>query len=436
MQRELVPITLPWKRPRKGLVVAEVGVTFQVERTNRGWQVSVKSGKRTTILARELTRQRDGQCRAEAHAATMPEVLAALANQVAEVGSSEPAGRRNGASSTTPGDPESDARPESTPVAPASPPSAPAADPLDYSRVDDGCICGRASSGTWAADPRGHIALPTDTPPEEAEQIRRFAADYFDRQAHREASANLPVTTDAAATGPAANGGKNDAPRWSKPQPTPSNPKAASKKGATKKAAAKKNTAKKAASKSAKSKPAQTKIAALPKPTAAERLAKARAAKAAKAQQPTAMPKVKGKRGSRASRDDAAADAPAAVPTSTRSTPRAAKGQNGPRASRDDATADAPTAPDGAPQLQWFQVEGRPRANTPFGSFAIEPEGDRQALYFYDLNGMSTFVADRGDLRQIAGDRAARGGVRPSTAQRSPELEAQMRSLFFAEDVR
>jgi hypothetical protein len=101
-----------------------------------------------------------------------------------------------------------------------------------------------------------------------------------------------------------------------------------------------------------------------------------------------------------------------------------------------DAAGPAPAA--GATPLKWHDVDGQPRANTPFGAFSIEPEGDHQALYFYDLNGQSFFLGNRGDLRKIADERAARGGVMPSVSRRSGELDAQLRGMIInvGEDMR
>jgi hypothetical protein len=452
MGRELVPITLPWKRPRKGLMVAELGATFQVERTERGWQVSVRSGKRIVLLAKDLTRQRDGQCRAEAHAATMPEVIAALENQAVESASSETKGRHDGASSAASGDPTGDARPEPTQVAPASPIDAQDSESIDYARVDDGCICGRATSGTWAADPKGHVARPHDTPPEEADRIRRFAATYFERQSQRASPPAKPAPRSsappAASTTKASKAAKKPV-RASRPsreetaKPKPTKPSRASKPAAGQPGAQKagrKVLAKKIAKgRSASASPPQQPSGKSVQPTAvatgstpAQRLAKARQAKAAKAKSkaPAPEPKPPEPKAKPTARQESAAPPETPRPHEPKAKRAARKG----RGAQADAPASSTTGC--AMDLQWFQVEGRPRANTPFGSFAIEPEGDRQALYFYDLNGMSTFITDRGDLRQIAAERAARGGVTPTMTQRSPELDAQMRNLFFSEDMR
>src|SRR5688572_17482401 len=89
MPQEIVPLPLPWKRPYKGLMIAELGATFRVERMDDGWRCTVQRGKeRMVVLAKGLTRQRDGQCRAEAYAATLSEVRAA--HDAAVVGTEGP----------------------------------------------------------------------------------------------------------------------------------------------------------------------------------------------------------------------------------------------------------------------------------------------------------------------------------------------------------
>ncbi len=72
------PVTLPWKRPKKGVSAAKLGASFRVEQREDGWHSTVKVGRRTEILSTGLQRLRDAQVQAEAHAATMPEVAAAL----------------------------------------------------------------------------------------------------------------------------------------------------------------------------------------------------------------------------------------------------------------------------------------------------------------------------------------------------------------------
>jgi hypothetical protein len=79
MATGIEPITLPWKRPEKGVSAAELGASFRVEQREDGWHCTVRVGRRAEVLATGMRRLRDAQCRAEAHAATLPEVAAALA---------------------------------------------------------------------------------------------------------------------------------------------------------------------------------------------------------------------------------------------------------------------------------------------------------------------------------------------------------------------
>lgn len=81
--------------------------------------------------------------------------------------------------------------------------------------------------------------------------------------------------------------------------------------------------------------------------------------------------------------------------------------------------------------LRWetldVSADGQPvaqeRATFAHGTFMIEPEGARHALYYFDLGAMPRFV-ERGDpeqLRQIAEERAARGEPAPAPLSRAED---------------
>ena len=82
--RAIEPVLLPWKRPKKGVSVAVLGARFRVEQLEDGWHCTVKVGRQVEVLATGLPRLRDAQFRAEAHAATLPAVMAALNRQDTE----------------------------------------------------------------------------------------------------------------------------------------------------------------------------------------------------------------------------------------------------------------------------------------------------------------------------------------------------------------
>ncbi len=177
--RGVEPITLPWKRPEKGVSAAELGASFRVEQREDGWHCTVRVGRRAEVLATGLRRLRDAQCRAEAHAATMPEVLAAKAK--AESEAAKPAAKER----KDPVRPASQAQ-ASEPVPAAEKPSRVpvrrrAVAPT-FEEVSDGCICGKIDTGTWIADPAGKVSVPAGTDPALAQEICRVAAKHYRAQ--------------------------------------------------------------------------------------------------------------------------------------------------------------------------------------------------------------------------------------------------------------
>lgn len=478
MTSEVVPIPLPWKRPYKGLMVAELGqATFRVERKEDGWTCGVQvEKKRMQVLARGLARQRDGQCRAEAFAATMPMEIKAKQSPTAEPGgpptSGEPGSVARPAMGPRPGEensglaPPDPSAPDSSPTASSQVADGPAS-AVAFERVDDGCICGRMKGGTWVADPKGCVTLPRGASREDAEQIRSFAADYFARTASA-AAATTPAGGDRLAKARAVRAAKAAAKHGAElPTNTRTGPSGAAKgrldvntakKGAAKKGTAKKGTASKSTAKTGAGEPAKSsaKKDAPSKPSKGT-AKKTGAGKGKDAPSKSGAKKAEANKGAAkkaggpgATNKGAANKADGSkgsdVHKGAANKASASKGPDAPSkgpakkasASKASASEQDPPPASGASPLQWHDVEGNPRANTPFGAFAIEPEADRHALYFYDLNGQSHFLGNRGDLRKLAEERAARGGVMPNMSRRSSELDAQLRGMIVnvGEDMR
>ncbi len=199
--RGIEPITLPWKRPEKGVSAAELGASFRVEQREDGWHCTVRVGRRAEVLATGLRRLRDAQCRAEAHAATLPEVAAAKAKAEAEAAKPAAKGGRKGRAAGGPGGPRcgrpSPSRAPRREVAPVQPPvraerrmRAPR-----FEQVSDGCICGKIEGGTWIADPAGKVSVPgrhgpgggAGDLPRRREALCGAAAEGGAVRAHREA---------------------------------------------------------------------------------------------------------------------------------------------------------------------------------------------------------------------------------------------------------
>jgi hypothetical protein len=150
----------------------------------------VKVGRRAEVLATGLRRLRDAQCRAEAHAATLPEVAAALEKQAAEESTSAPRTKKE--------------RPPKTQAPPTEPSVGEVADgdlpPLTYERVSDGCICGKIESGTWVAGPSGTVSVPSGTDPAVAQQICRVAANHYTALQAKPSPASQTKSTAKAST--------------------------------------------------------------------------------------------------------------------------------------------------------------------------------------------------------------------------------------------
>lgn len=459
MTSEVVPVPLPWKRPYKGLMVAELGLaSFRVERKEDGWTCGVQVDKeRMQVLARGLVRQRDGQCRAEAYAASLPEEIKARQSPTAQP--EGPSRSGDAGSVKTPAKHPRSGEETSGPV-PMVPTAPVSSDPgpavvmpaVAFERVDDGCICGRVKNGTWVADPKGCVTLPRGASAGDAEQIRKFAADYFARPVATPASAVTTTPAAAPQVKPAGDDrlAKARAVRAAKAAAKQAGHRASARdQGAAKKSdeskpkhGAARGAVKKAPARSSVKKGATNKRAAKSGKTGAAAAKKTNASKGPTKTGDASKKPVKKDVASKGPTTNSDANkGPAKSESKGAGVAKKAVANKGPEVpSKGPAKKDAagPAHAAGATQLKWHDVDGQPRANTPFGAFSIEPEGDHQALYFYDLNGQSFFLGNRGDLRKIADERAARGGVMPSVSRRSGELDAQLRGMIInvGEDMR
>ena len=445
--RAIEPVTLPWKRPEKGVSVAEMGASFRVELREDGWHCTVNVGRRAEVLAAGLRRLRDAQCRAEAHAATLPEVAAAREKLAAEESSPAADTKQRPAKATKATDPR--------PVPPATTPGAEAPS-LAFEQVSDGCICGKIDGGTWVADPGGGVSVPTGTDPAVAQEICRVAAAHYTA---RRAATTPAKTTARASTKPASKRGgrkaKPDAaepPRAAKPDPAEKPAPARRAERARKPAQAKKATPKKKKAKPTKE-PAAPMPASTSKPSKAPRTEKGKAT-SKKAAAKTTTPKAPA-RGRKAS---TTAERPAATPTPSgkAAAKPAARGRKAGKArATKEKQAAAPTPPAKEEKVSkkpaknskppndascgcvtWTAVDGKIRGAAKNGTFVVEPEGKRHALYFYDADGQSRHLesGDAGKLRKIADEMAARGQPAPRAAVSGVDDAALMRA-FLGDDA-
>jgi hypothetical protein len=424
------PVTLPWKRPGKGVSAAELGASFRVEQREDGWHCTVKVGRRVEVLATGMRRLRDAQCKAEAHAATLPEVAAAIEKQAEEESRSAPRAKQE-AQATPAKTPRVDE--PATATTDAAPPS------LTFEEVSDGCICGKIEGRTWLADPDGGVSVPLDTDPAVAQEICRVATNYYTTRHARASGTPRAKSTARASTKAAAKRGSRKAkPEPPAPPPPPAAPKQSAKKGAAAKATSK------AASKSKPTAAASVgkgKGKAASKKTATKTAAKAATKTTAKA----ATPREPAARGRKSGEEKAAA-------------PRepAARGRKGGKASAtEEKQAEAPTPPAKEKKVSkkpgensktakdascgcvtWAAVDGKIRGAAKHGTFVVEPEGKRHALYFYDADGQSRHLesGEPGKLRTVAEEMAARGQPVLRAAASGVDDAALMRA-FLGDDA-
>ena len=86
--------------------------------------------------------------------------------------------------------------------------------------------------------------------------------------------------------------------------------------------------------------------------------------------------------------------------------------------------------------VTWTTLEGKIRGAARHGTFVVEPEGKRYALYFYDPDGQSRHL-DSGEptrLRKVAEEMAARGQPAARSAAAGVDDAALMRA-FLGDDA-
>ena len=430
MATGIEPITLPWKRPEKGVSAAELGASFRIEQREDGWHCTVRVGRRSEVLVTGMRRLRDAQCRAEAHAATLPEVAAA----VAEAAKAAAKG----------GGPVRAAAPAARSAAePRTVPTRRRTAPPTFEQVSDGCICGKIDGGTWVADPAGKVSVPAGTDPVLAQEICRVAAKHYANVAAKPAAT---VETQTAARTTARPAAKRAAKPAAAPKPATEPTVQRVAKRAAKPAGrrAAKHAAKTAAKAAAKT---ATKTADKPAAKAADKTAAKPAAKSgrAKAANKRAAKKAGVRRGLRFTpqpfsgtyappgaspealkllREQAEAEATAAKPAATgKGRPRTGKAATAapPKAKEEPMGKTAgkkASKSDACGCLTWAEVEGKARGEAKHGAFVIEPEGKKHALYFYDPDGQSRHLqsGEASKLRKVAEEMAARGQPAPRAA--------------------
>ena len=434
--RAIEPITLPWKRPERGVSVAEMGASFRVEQRDDGWHCTVKIGRQAEVLATGLRRLRDAQCRAEAHAATLPEVAAAREKLAAE--ESKPASRTKQRTANTQTSPATD------PAGPATTPGAKTPS-LAFEQVSDGCICGKIDGGTWVADPGGAVSVPTGTDPVVAQEICRVATAHF--TARRSATSTKPAGK---------RGGRKGKSAAAKPVAAPAKPSPAPKPAPGKKA----TPQKKEKSKPAKE-PAAPTSASASKQAKSPRTGKRKAASKKAAAKSTTPAASAGRKASATKEKQAATPTPPAKAAAKVKEPaprgrKASKaGKRGKASAPEEKQAAAPTPPAKEEKVSkkpaknskpakdascgcvtWAAVDGKIRGTAKHGTFVVEPEGKRHALYFYDADGQSRHLesGEAGKLRKVAEEMAARGQPVLRAAASGVDDAALMRA-FLGDDA-
>ncbi|MBK7830491.1 hypothetical protein [Nannocystis sp.] len=82
--------------------------------------------------------------------------------------------------------------------------------------------------------------------------------------------------------------------------------------------------------------------------------------------------------------------------------------------------------------VTWTEVDGKARGAAKHGTFVVEPEGKRHALYFYDADGQSRHLesGSAGKLRKVAEEMAARGQPAARATASTADDAALMRAFM------
>lgn len=422
-------ITLPWRETVDG-AVAELGAIFRVELVGGKWQCTAKDGRCRTVIAKELSTPTEAKRRAQAHAATMPEVRAAAKTRAADAkpGAKKTAARRSTRPDAKPAKSDTHVRAptsrsphKSEPVIAEQPgPSVVAREPevpepaapatittlgVTYQTTGDGCLCGKTAGVCWVAN--GKEVVFARPPPQDihdrvrdavmqhytAEEAARTAAEQAELEAAEQA-ARREAAAQARATKAAA---KKAAVRKIAKPPKPAKKVAAAKNSR----AAAKDAAPAREAKRTRAKPAKDTEA---KPAKGRKAGRTRSSKPKPARRKRGAPKE---------------DAPVTTTPETK-----------PTAKRSRKETAAPAAPPGA--IAWSDVEGKPRGVAAHGTFLIEPEGQGFALYFADPGGQSRHLRSGAmpELRRAAEEYAARGEPAPLHDAPSREQDEALMRVF------
>lgn len=415
--RQSNSISLPWSR-RGGVLVAELGAVFTVELAEEGWQCSVENGECVEVLGTGLKSQRQGKARAEEHATRM--AAEALAEKAPKGRARrmppgrKPAGRLAAAPEKPAEKPEdapgpapkprggaprpADAKPADAKPADAKPADAKTSE-ITFDEIEDGCIMGRVAGACWVANEK-EVAWTKDVGPELQAAVEKTAARYY-REKREAKAAERAAARDQREVAKKAAREKKQA--------------AAAKKRAAKEAA-KATPAKKAAKATAK-KVARKTATEAEKPTA-KKTAKTAAKTVAAAKTPASE----------------SAASPKTVGRTAKKGPRGRKGKavGKAEAKEEEVVTVKTTEKQTKGPIAWTNQDGGLRGTAAHGTFLVQPEGSRHALYFYEPGGQSRFLQSGTicDMRKAAEEMAARGQPAPSSEKISPEMEAQMMQMF------
>lgn len=407
--RQSNSISLPWSR-RGGVLVAELGAVFTVELAEEGWQCSVENGECVEVLGTGLKSQRQGKARAEEHATRM--AAEALADKVPKGRARrmppgrKPAGRLAAAPAEKPAEkPEdvpgpaprprggapkpADAKPTDVKPADAKPADTKTSE-ITFDEIEDGCIMGRVAGACWVANEK-EVAWTKDVGPELQAAVEKAAARYYREKREAKAAERAAARDQREAAKRAAREKKQAvaAEKRAAKEAVKTAPAKKTAKTATSKKATAKKTAKTAAKKAAKRAPAAESATS----TTAKTVAR------------TAKKGPRGRKGKAAGKDAAKEEEVVRVKTTEKQT-------KGP--------------------IAWTNQDGGLHGTAAHGTFLVQPEGSRHALYFYEPGGQSRFLQSGTicDMRKAAEEMAARGQPAPSSEKISPEMEAQMMQMF------
>ena len=411
-------VRLPWKRTREGLVA---DARFRVVLRESGWQC--RMGKK--VLAEGPETAEEGRRAAESFTSSLAEVGEQEPAAPTRAGRRKPAGRgrkhekaaaRRGEGEETRSD--ADARPAESPRVSGdrSVAAEPAADAgeISFEKVSDGGLLGRVAGVCWLAN-RREVVFSRGVDPGDEQRVRAAVAAHYRAEDEARAAARNVAKAAARDAEKAKQAAARAAAKAEKLAALNAAKAAAKAEKAAARAAAR--TTKKAAkavdagagaatTRSAARRKASPKAAATATPVAAaKKTAKTRgrsprAAKAAVEGEPVKDAAAKGGKGKKE------------LPAKEKVTVRV-------------------SVPAG---LTWSEVEGRPRGVAAHGTFLIEAEGPRHALYFHEPGGQSRHLrsGELAELRKLAEEMAARGLPAPQAETISAEKEEALLRMFAA----